>query len=331
MRRNPLIGSWAVIAPERANRPADRRVSTQRSSPAACPFCPGNEASTGQEIARLPDPNGLHAWGLRVFPNRYPAFRIEETPRSRAAGPYDMQAAVGAHEVFVETPLHDHPATATRMVELRNVFRAWRERVRDLQRDDRIAHCVVFKNEGVLAGATLEHPHSQLIALPVVPTSLVTECTNAREHYACHGRCLVCDMVDWERSQRERVVLESADAVAFMPWASRVAFETWIVPTRHASHFERDADAKLAAVADMTLRVLVRLEASIPQLAYNLLVATAPMRDAERADYHWHIRILPSVSRQAGFEWASGCHINTTAPEAAAAWLRDLDVAEPLP
>lgn len=331
MRRNPLTGAWAIIAPERANRPADRRVSTQRTSPTACPFCPGNEAATSHEITRLPDPNGRHAWGLRVFPNRYPAFRIEEAPRSKAAGPYDLLAAVGAHEVFVETPLHEHPAAAMRFTEMRQIVRLWKTRVLDLQRDPRIAHCVVFKNHGALAGATLEHPHSQLIAMPTVPTALGRESDNAAAHHAQRGRCLVCDMIDWERQQRERLVYESAEVVAFMPWASRVAFETWIVPLAHQSHFERDSDAVIDAVADAALRTLVRLEASIPQLAYNISIATAPMRDSGRPDYHWHLRILPSVSRQAGYEWTSGCHINTTAPEAAAAWLRELDAPEPRP
>jgi len=318
LRRNPLTGIWVVAAPERAKRPEDVRVDTSHERGGACPFCPGNERATRDAIHEMHDTNG--AWTIRTVANRYPALRIEGTPWRRAEGFYDRVAGIGAHEVIVDTPRHD-PAPWT-SEEARRVFRMIRARTMDLAQDNRIQHCVPFKNHGALAGATLSHHHSQIIALPLVPRTLIGELENASTHHSLHGRSLLNDMVDNERDAVSRVVHADDRVTAFCPFASQAPFETWVVPRSPGAHMVHASLDDLDHVADITARILQALDRAVPNTGYNILWIAAPMREAARDDYLWHVRILPALSRIAGFEWATGHAINATLPQDAAAFLR---------
>ena len=327
LRRDPIVGRWVVLAPERADRPnALLRAPLPPSlqDPLSCPFCPGNEAMTPPEISRRSA--GQLSWTLRVVPNRYPALRVETQLSRKATGLFDGMAGVGAHEVVIETQDHLRSMAQLSPAELAAVLETWQERMEDLSRDHRLRAIIAFKNSGAAAGATLSHAHSQLIALPVIPPELEAELTGARDHFGRKERCVFCDVLAQEVASRERIVLESEGAVAFAPWASRSPFETWILPRAHRSSFEACTRKDLEAVAG-TLSVLLRkMDLALERPAFNLFLHTMPLREPRNDWYHWHLELKPTLTQQAGFEWASGCFINPTPPEEAAAFLRQTEV-----
>lgn len=327
LRRDPIVGRWVVIAPERADRPnALLRAPLEAVSqdPLSCPFCPGNEAMTPPEISRRSA--GQLSWTLRVVPNRYPALRVETTMARRAMGLFDRMAGVGAHEVVIETQDHARSMAQLSATELVAVLETWQERMEDLSRDLRLRAIIAFKNSGAAAGATLSHAHSQLIALPVVPSELQAELDGARDHFGRKERCVFCDVLEQELSVKERIVGESAGAVAFAPWASKSPFETWIMPRTHRSSFEACGPAELQAVAGLLSLVLRKMDLALERPAFNLYLHTMPLREPRNDWYHWHLELKPTLTQQAGFEWASGCFINPTPPEEAAAFLRQTEV-----
>jgi UDPglucose--hexose-1-phosphate uridylyltransferase len=317
------VGRWVIIAPERAERPSAFLRQAPERDDGVCPFCPGNESMTPPEVFSRRE-NGR--WSLRVIPNRYPALRTEIQISRTGVGMFDSMAGVGAHEVVIEAS--DHRATlADQPVEqIESVLRAWQERMVDLSRDVRLKAVVAFKNQGAPAGATLSHAHSQLIALPFVPEALRAELTAARTHFEEKERCIWCDIVAEETRDRERVVLESDGAVVLSPWAARSPFELWILPRNHRSSFEAAAGPELRAVADALRTVLHKVDIALEKPAFNLFLHTMPLREGQNDFYHWHLELKPVLTQQAGFEWATGCYINPTAPEEAASFLRQTEV-----
>lgn len=317
------MGRWVIIAPERAERPSAFLRQAPEADDGVCPFCPGNESMTPPEVLSRRE-NG--SWSLRVIPNRYPALRTEIQISRSGLGMFDSMAGVGAHEVVIEA--RDHRATlADQPVEqIESVLRAWQERMVDLSRDGRLKAVIAFKNHGAPAGATLSHAHSQLIALPFVPEALRAELNAARSHFEEKERCIWCDIVAQETHDRERVVLESDGAVVLSPWAARSPFEVWILPRNHRSSFESATGPELRVVADALRTVLRKVDIALEKPAFNLFLHTMPLREGQNDFYHWHLELKPVLTQQAGFEWATGCYINPTAPEEAASFLRQTEV-----
>jgi UDPglucose--hexose-1-phosphate uridylyltransferase len=323
LRRDPIAGRWVIIAPERADRPsAFLRPGPERDD-GICPFCPGNEKMTPPEVLARRE-NGT--WSLRVVPNRYPALRTEIQMNRAGNGLFDTMAGVGAHEVVIETS--DHRATLGTLPseQLESVLRAWQERMVDLARDVRLRAMIVFKNHGGPAGATLHHAHSQLVALPFVPDTLGAELRAANAHFTEKDRCIFCDVVAQELREKERVVLENESAVVLSPWAARSPFELCLFPREHRSSFESANGQDLRSVADALRTVLRKMAVALENPAYNLYLHTMPLREPPNDWFHWHLEIKPVLTQQAGFEWATGCSINPTAPEEAAAFLRQTEV-----
>lgn len=329
LRKDPVSGRWVIIATERAQRP---QIATARrtTKPTICPFCPGHEERTPPEILAYRPASGPAAqrnapgWSVRVFPNKHPALMIEGELERAGDGVYDWMQGIGAHEVVVETPdhgklLHQLPAS-----DVERVLAAWRDRMADLRNDRRFRYVLAFKNHGLAAGATLDHSHSQLIALPTVPKVVADEIANAREYHALKERCLFCDIVRQEITQRVRVVHENADFLVFEPYAPRFPFETWVIPRRHRTAFESSSQGELLSLADALRTALGKLHRALDDPPWNLAVHTAPLSDRDLPHYHWHIEIMPAVSQVAGFEMGSGFHINPTPPEEAARFLREL-------
>jgi UDPglucose--hexose-1-phosphate uridylyltransferase len=326
LRRDPLGGYWVVIAPERSLRPREiQQTAAPRELP-FCPFCPGHEASTGPSLLTLSERDGR--WGTRVIPNRYPALRVEGQLEGRAEGIYDQLNGVGAHEVIIDSHRHDATMATLSVAEIARSLSAYRARIRDLKRDIRLKHILVFQNRGALAGATLVHPHSQLIALPMVPQQVAGELERSREHYERRGRCLLCDVLRQELATKSRLVYESASVVAFAPYASRVPFEVWVAPKAHDSHFEAADDGLLEHVGRALRDVFGRLAVELAWPAYNMVLHSAPLAAERLPHCHWHIEILPVLSRHtAGFEVGSGYFINATPPEVAAECLRRAELS----
>jgi UDPglucose--hexose-1-phosphate uridylyltransferase len=326
LRRDPVVGRWVIIAPERARRPTDAAAAPAPRPPGLCPFCPGHEDKTPPEVyvaGRSPHapPNGP-GWKVRVVPNRFPALKIEGDLDRQAEGIYDRMNGVGAHEVIVETPHHDRQLEDLSPQEITEVLFAYKARILDLRNDLRFRYILLFKNEGAQAGATLDHAHSQLIALPIVPRQVVEEIEGARKHWDAKERCIFCDVVGQERKDRSRLVHENDEFVVFAPWAPRSPFETWIVPKRHESNYEAEPRERLSLLGQALGTTLRRLAAALGSPAYNFIVHSNPLRDPASPSYHWHVEVMPALTQVAGFEWGSGFHINPVPPEEAAEFLR---------
>jgi len=317
------VGRWVIIAPERAERPSAFLRPVPEHDTGVCPFCPGNESLTPPEVLSRRS-NGT--WSLRVVPNRYPALRTEIQLSRSGVGMFDSMAGVGAHEVVIETSDHRSTLADQPVEQIASVLRAWQERMVDLSRDVRLKSLIAFKNHGGPAGATLFHAHSQLIALPFVPETLHAEVRAAARHFEEKERCIWCDIVAQETREKERIVLESDDAVVLSPWAARSPFELWILPREHRSSFESATEQELRAVADSLRTVLRKIDVALEKPAFNLFLHTMPLREPHNDFYHWHLELKPVLTQQAGFEWATGCFINPTAPEEAASFLRQTEV-----
>ncbi|MBI2205656.1 MAG: galactose-1-phosphate uridylyltransferase [Candidatus Rokubacteria bacterium] len=328
LRKDPVVGRWVIISTERARRPTDFAPDPVRPRATHCVFCAGSEDRTPPEITagRAPGlPANGPGWTYRVVANKFPALRIEGDLEPEGEGMFDRMNGVGAHEVVIETP--DHAATLATMPldHVADVLGAYRERLRDLKKDPRFEYVLVFKNHGEAAGASLEHPHSQLIATPITPIMVVEELEGSARYWERHERCVWCDIVRQERRARGRVILEANGFIALAPFAPRFPFETWILPTRHRSAFEESEIDELRGLAAMLQEFLGRLNGILHEPPFNFMLHTAPLRDSPQEHFHWHLEVIPKLTRVAGFEWGSGFFINSVPPEAAAAALRGDD------
>jgi UDPglucose--hexose-1-phosphate uridylyltransferase len=341
LRHDPIQRRWVIISTERSDRPLENGKRGEAApgpspSPATCAFCPGNEAQTPPEILSLrhaDDPSHLR-WRVRVVPNKYPALQIEGDLERRGRGPYDRINGIGAHEVIIETPIHDLALADQPVSQLALVLRAYRERLRDLMNDPRFRYILIFKNEGAGAGASLHHSHSQLIATPVTPRTVAMELSAARDHFVLKERCIFCDLIDYELGEGHRIVCTDRDFVTFCPYASRFPFEMTVMPRQHAHDFAQVDDDALHRLARHLREALSRMHVSLEHPPYNFLLHTAPNTrtmsvrpgywSTLATDWHWHIEILPRLTSVAGFEWGTGFYINPTAPEDAARQLREV-------
>ena len=327
LRKDPVVGRWVIIATERVRRPSDFPRRTVAARTARCPFCPGHEDETPPEVLAYRDPPDAApdttGWRVRVVPNKFPALRIEGDLDRRGEGVYDLMNGIGAHEVVIESPDHTRGLESLPESAVAEVLRAYRTRIADLKRDERFRSVLVFKNQGAEAGATVDHPHSQLIATPVVPLVVADEIHQARAYHGYRERCLFCDIIRQETDEGVRIVAEGERVVAFAPFAARVPFETWVLPRPHAAAFEHIADDVLADLAAVLRGVLGRMRRALDDPPYNLVLHSAPFGVGESPSYHWHLEILPKLTGLAGFELGSGFHINPVPPEDAARLLRE--------
>jgi UDPglucose--hexose-1-phosphate uridylyltransferase len=343
LRFDPIRRRWSIIATERRFRPHDFLPPEREPAGdvAGCPFEYGKEKTTPPEIFAIADGprerNGPN-WRVRVVPNKFPALGIEGELSREGVGIYDRVNGIGAHEVIVETPDHHRAAADLAPEEIALVLRAWRERLVDLRRDIRIRYVLLFKNHGRDAGASLSHPHSQLIATPIIPTVVVQELNVAREHWSHKERCMFCDLIQQERAAGDRVALETERFVLIEPFAASFPFETWILPKLHSHDFASCSDQILLDLARVVRDFLRRIRKLLNDPPYNLILHTAPSPHPRPGqpqywttieyDYHWHIEFVPRITRIAGFEWGSGYSINPTPPEEAARFLREVTLDE---
>ena len=327
LRKDPVTGRWVIISTERRKRPGDFRLDPVHPAPdAACPFCEGREQMTPRELLAYGRNGGAPnapGWNLRVVPNQFPVLRVEGSLDRAGEGLFDRMNGIGAHEVIIETPRHDASLATMGDAAVEQVLWAARERVQDLKQDRRFRYIIIFKNHGAAAGASLDHPHSQLIALPIVPREVRDEVDGARQHFAAKERCVFCDIIRQDTGDGRRLIAENADMVALAPYAPRFPFETWILPRRHQSLFEEAPRHELAALARLLGDILRRMTAALVSPPYNLLIHSAPFVEPAGEYYHWHVEVIPKLTKVAGFEWATGFYLNPTAPEEAAQVLRD--------
>jgi UDPglucose--hexose-1-phosphate uridylyltransferase len=324
-RKDPVTGRWVIIASERAQRPQPKNTIDSSSPAEPCPFCAGNESMTPPEVlAYSTDRLQLNSlgWTVRVVPNKYPALDDGALWRTDKDGVYESMNGVGVHEVIIESP--DHVTNMARLSEQQFVYvlRAYRERVCQLRNDSRWRYLLIYKNQGYGAGATLEHVHSQLIALPHVPKDAVDEINGTKRHYEATARCIYCDLIGTEVKRQTLLVSNHNRFIALCPFAPRFAFETWILPKDHAPGFELCSDHDLEALARALRDTILRLNFALGDPPFNYVIHSNAWKEAASPHFHWHIEIMPQLIRAAGFEWGSGAHINPCAPEDAARLLR---------
>ena len=327
LRKDPITGRWVIIAKNRGRRPHDFEPAPRRRQASFCPFCEGSESNTPGEVFAFRHagsaPNG-RGWRVRVVPNKFPALEIEDDLRCSPEGFYETMGGVGAHEVIIESPEHLVSTAELSDEQLGEVLLAYRERLVELRKDSRLVYGMIFKNAGAAAGASLEHTHSQLIATPILPSSVQEEISGSLEFFQREKRCVWCAMIQHEVSVRQRIAIETDGFLAFCPFAGRFPFEIWVLPKAHTSHFESIDDADLAELAHLMRQTIGNLETALEKPAYNYLLHTAPF-DTEQLDhYHWHIEVFPRLTKTAGFEWGTGYYINPVPPEEAAEFLRDV-------
>ena len=333
LRRDPITGRWIIFNTESPKGACDFEVVPQeRKGQATCPFCYGKEHETPPEIEAFREkgtaPNSP-GWFTRVVPNKFPALRIEGELEPTGIGIYDRTNGIGAHEVIIETPHHDKEMPDLSVEEVRNVLRMYRNRCLDLKKDKRFKYFLIFKNYGKSAGATLEHPHTQLIALPFVPLRVQRELKGAQRYHDYRDRCGYCDMIQQEQDDKERIVCENNGFLAFSPFVSRFPFECWILPKEHASDYVTISDQGLLDLAKILQDLLGRIKKTVHDPSYNMIIHTSPVENLYEATYHWHIEIMPRLTQVMGFEWGTGFYINPTSPEKAAHDLRESSVLEP--
>jgi UDPglucose--hexose-1-phosphate uridylyltransferase len=338
LRRDPITGEWVIIASERAKRPSDFVSRPRTADPpydlSRCPFCPGHESMTPPEIIAFRDPGSPRnspGWWIRVVPNKFPALAVEGNLGKVGVGMYDWMNGVGAHEVIIETPEHGRSLALLDPRQVEDVLWAYRARYLDLKKDPRLKYILLFRNHGRVAGASLDHPHSQLIATPMVPGEVAAEMAGAKRYESYRERCVYCDIVNQERSEGSRVVLEDESFLVFEPYASKYPFETWVLPKRHSPSFAAISAEEQASFARTLGEALRRIYSLLDDPPYNYTVHTAPCDSDDRPDFHWHLEIFPRLTIAAGFEMGTGIYINVTPPEVAARHLRECALVPPEP
>jgi UDPglucose--hexose-1-phosphate uridylyltransferase len=341
LRHDPIQRQWVIIASERALRPTEFTTTVQQQPAEFCPFCPCNEDKTPPEILAIRDgfsaPNSP-GWSVRVVANKYPALRIEGTLEKAGDGLYDRMNGIGAHEIIIETPDHNRHLADQPEAQLIKVLRAYRDRLIDLMRDIRFSYVAVFRNYGESAGATLAHPHSQIIAMPIIPSVIEIELASAYDHYQRRERCLFCDMIRQEIGNGSRMVVENEHFAVFAPYASRSPFELFLAPIRHRHDYTAITEPEIESLAKALLETMKRLRAALNDPPFNFVMHIVPNLNSKShwvqkfpamaEGYHWHIEIIPRLTQSAGFEWGTGFYINPTPPEQAADYLRGLKLEE---
>ena len=326
IRRDPVTGRQVVIdlTPSKPRSDFEPEPPPRDRNPEHCAFCEGQEELTGHELYawRQGSSPNTPGWAVRVLPNRVPLLRIEATNGPVVDGLLISHEGLGAHEVVIETPRHDEALHDLSAEAICRVLWAWRSRLLDLKRDIRFVCAIVFKNHGRASGARMDHSHSQILTSPFVSPLVDDELRGAAGHFKLTGHCVFCDVIEQELTQKVRTVSDTGAILAIAPYASRLPFETWLLPREHQARYEDASDATLAEMAAVLKQTLERINWALEEPAYNLVLHTAPFHGEQDESYHWHLEILPRVTRVGGLEWGSGLTRNPMPPEEAAKWLR---------
>lgn len=337
LRKDPIIGRWVIIATERAKKPDLLSSREEQDSKESCPFCEGNESQTPPEVYAIRPkhtPANSPGWELRVVPSIAPFLRVEGDLERRGKGLYDIMSGVGAHEVVIETNAHIANIADLSEEQILKVINCHIDRMADLEKDKRFKYVLVFKNYGWIAGGgRARHSRSQLIATPVNPKRVKEELVGARQYYDFHERCVFCDILKQEMESKDRLILDIDGFIAIVPFAARFPFEIWILPKKHSCDFINLDSGSRVGLASILKKTLQKLKIGLNDPPYNYVVHTAPFRRQKTGywrsidyDFHWHIEIIPRLTRVAGFEWGTGFYICPVMPEDAAKFLREVEV-----
>ena len=330
LRRDPVSQNWIVIATGRARRPnsfAKEKRTDWRVSKKDCPFehlqdeHPRLVFFRGKKVEIAPKAGTPANWTTLSIPNKYPAFSVGKKLNARNIGPYQVMDGIGFHEVVI-TRDHEKDIPQFSLSKVKELIDLYQERYLDLMNEPLVNYVAIFKNKGPAAGASVAHPHSQIIAVPVTDPDVEQSLKGSLRFWKTHKKCAHCLMIAWDRKEKKRVVFENDCYIALCPFASSQAFEIRLYPKNHFAYFERADDREKQCLAEVFLRTLQKLEKALNDPDYNYFLHTAPADGKNYDYYHWHFEILPKTGTWGGFELGTGVKISTIEPETAAAFLR---------
>ena len=329
MRYNPITLDWVIMAPARNLKPDDFHKAPPVRPPrlqhdSACPFCPGNEYLTSSEICRASAADG--SWTVRVIPNKFSAFVPGDGLRRFCQSTFRSMSALGYHEVVIEHPRHDLSFAEMEVPHLADILRIYRSRYQALQSIPHVGSVVVFKNQGERAGSSLMHPHSQIIAAPVISSQVRLRLQEARRFHELNGTCLYCQVMEDELESGERILEGGHSFVAFVPYAALSPYHLWIFPRIHEPSFATISDVDIDELAGVLSRQLRRISVAANDPDYNFTIRSAPVGESSSSCFRWYFAIVPRVNHLAGFELGSGSYINSLPPERCVELLRSVDL-----
>ena len=327
IRENRITGESVIIAPERGQRGGHLVAAGERiqaaSFLASCAFCPGNEALTAEERFRVADERG--DWVLRSVINKFSVLSREgEVGLSRPLGPGESSVnGVGLHEVLIESPRHDASMARFAVSHLQRILETYRDRFSEFYGDPRVRHVIIFKNHGTDAGASQQHPHSQIVGLPIVPGQIAERTERARRFFRRTGHCLACMEISQERAHGRRIIMESDDFVTFIPYAALSPYHLWIFPKAHAACFSQQPVETLAELATTLRTILEKIDDLLGNPPFNLIIRSLGPEESDARHFHWYVSIVPRINKRAGFELGTGMYVNPSLPESCAEALRN--------
>jgi len=332
LRKDPITPRWVIVAQEREGFPESDFSDVRRNEEETCPFCPGHEYMTPPELFafRKPgtEPDTPH-WDLRLIPNKHPILTTKSLIRA-CEGMYDKISGTGTHEVLIETRKHGIDISSLNKEQIEKILWIYKDRYISLKKDSSLRYMLIFKNSGYSAGATINHAHSQIIGLPVIPKRVFEELVGAEKYYNYKERCIFCDIVHYETDSDERVAFESKYFIAIAPFASRFPFELWILPREHITDCGAFSSRHISDLAFVLKNVLYRIQATLGRPGYNFVVHNAPFNcfkfQMVKYYFHFHIEIIPRLIKSSGFETGTGFYINPTSPEFAARFIKSAKV-----
>ena len=322
LRFDPIKQHWVILAGKRARRPSEFRVVIETREKTKCPFCPGHEAETTETILVLPE-GATTNWEARLILNKFPAVSDVEEELVQPTFLHEVREGWGRHEVMIESSDHQDRQARYSTSHLSSLYRIYQSRIGVFIDEYNCQHVTVFTNVGYRGGATLAHPHSQIIGLMQVPMVIIKEKESAEQHYREHQNCLFCEMIKSEIESGERVLYQTNDYIAICPYASRFAYEFAVYPLRHSADFREVRESEIDSLGSFMKACLQAMDAILDEPDYNVIFHTVPAEnDGEfptEMTFHWHVEVIPRVSTQAGMEWGTGIHINSYPPEIVAA------------
>ncbi len=321
-RKDIILDEWVIVATERAKRPEnfrEEKIKVEKKPDAVCPFDSGNEQMTPPEVLRVDkdgnDVNEGSPWQIRVVPNKFPALIPNAAHLSMQYGIYMFMDGFGIHEVIIHSPEHITNISELSALQIRLLVEVYIKRLLEIKKDTRIESVIIMLNQGKEAGASLEHSHSQIFALPLNPPALMKEIYGTKRYFDQTKRCAMCDIINFELSEKKRLIFECSEFIIVQPYASRNPFETWIVPKRHCSNIENISSAEKDSFAHCLGMVVDFFYEELSEPAFNYYIHTGPLQDNVGSHYHWHFELIPKFSIKAGFEIATGIDICITTPE----------------
>ncbi len=335
LRKDIISGRWVIIAAERSKRPDDFRpakASEKETTPAFCPFCEGNESKTPPEVSSIRK-NGSRpnrpGWRVRTVPNKFPALSRGRPPERHDEGIFQWMDGVGVHEVVIETPEHGQELPDLTLGHLDDVLETYKERITSIEQEFQYKYVHLFKNKGREAGASLSHPHSQIVATPIIPKQINEELYGCERLHRLYGECIFCRIIREETRKKERLVMRNDHFCVITPFASRFPFEMRIYPIRHSPWYAKSTKTELRSLTKALKTTLGKLRDILADPPYNFYIHQAPNPNLPHEAWinleescHWHMEIIPVLTRVAGFEWGTGFYINPVPPETAAGFLR---------